>query len=627
MENSLLGLIREEQKRRKIPAATLCEGICTEGMYSMMVNEKRMLDRITIKRLLARMGVENGDYEHFLHFLDYDAWIKRMNIINAIEKGWISKAESSIKEYNPCVMENSKTCRWLIEEQFKIFMKLQIARHKSVEEYNGIAYKMYEKAVKKTVSNIDNVDMDKLLLSPLEYCLVLEYKRRKGYSSWGKKWDMYKELISYIDNSMYGKLAKVKLYPKLVVCMYEDMVDNIHCIDCNEQRKINMELLEQCEIALSMLKTRKLMYYMTEILEMRISLLSWMVENSEDIDAKKYESLINESGKQLHALIQTYNEYGICAYMQDDCYLYRESALFCIGTVIEQRRKMLHISRKKLCEGICDERTLMREENRMSVMHQDTFKSLFKRLKLNPDYINFGIVTNEKEDVEMYEELRYAESSFRYDKVKELVSELCKRLPDYPINRQVLTRIDNMRQYRMGEKNIDEYISKLKEALVYTIDIKKISNDKYFYLTNEEIITLYLISEAYKCEGRYSEAFDNIKVLWKYCIKIEEQGIEDGRMGIYELIMEYMGNLFGDMGRYEESNDISDRLIKICLQLKRSHEIHRNIYNKAWNNNERKKKGFDYSAELHRCIYFSQLTGDVNDETFYKEMLSENCGS
>ena len=623
MEDKLLDMVLETKKKLKISTSLLCQGICTEEMYYMVINEKRFFDRITIKRFLARMGVDNANYEHYLHYDDYDVWLHRMRLINAIESGQNETANKLLNDYlkNSIEVALSKS-RSGIEEQFCIFMELQITRHESMEKYERDAEKMYEKAIKLTVPNIDNVDIKELLLSPLEFCLVLEYVRRRDKNtSWENKWKMYRRFVSYIENSEYGKLSKIKTYPKLVVCMYEDLCA---CEKYTaEKKEMYMEIFNYCENALSYLKDRKFMYYMTEILEIRLELLNWLKKDyDKGITENECDKLIEETKPQLECLKDIYEEYGLEAYMKDDCYLYRESGIYCIGDVIKNRRKMMHLSQKELCVGICDTRTLMREEKRQSVIHREIFMKLFERLKLNPNYINMGIVTNAREDLEMYEELRYAENSFRYELVKELVSKLNERLPEHPINRQVLTRIESNRRYKKGEKNVEEHVETLLKALECTIsfdDIEEAGN--FFFLVNEERITLYLISEAYKYSGQYDTAFLYIKRLWDYCKSIEKDGLVEGRMGLYELVMSYMSSLLGDMERYNESNETADKLIKKCLEQKRSHAIHASIYDKAWNNNECKKRDFNYGKELHRCIYFSQLTRDVNDEAFYKEML------
>ncbi len=627
IEDKLLEMIVETRKKLNIPTSILCEGICSVQMYNSVINGKRFFDRITIKRFFARMGVDNANYEHYLHYDDYDVWLHRMRLINAIESGQSEDASKLLNDYLNGIGVGLSKSRSGIEEQFCIFMKLQIIRHESMEEYESVAEKMYEKAAKLTVPNIDNADIEEFLLSPLEFCIVLEYLRmRVKNTSWENKWKIYRRFVYYLENSAYGKLSKIKTYPKLVVCMYEDIC--AYELYTDEKKEMYMEMFEYCERALSYLKDRKFMYYMTEILEIRLELLNWLKTNHDmGIAENECEKLIEETKPQLKCLKEIYEEYGLETYMKDDCYLYRESGIYCIGDVIKNRRKMMHLSREKLCEGICDVRTIMREENRKHTMHRNIFRDIFKRLMLNPDYIDMGIVTGDKKDIELYEELRYAENLFAYERVKELVSELVIRLPKHPINEQVLTRIESNRQYKNCEKNIEEHIETLVEALKCTVSLEDIvASKKNMYLTNEELITLYLISEAYKYAKMYDEAYAYAKQLYEYSQYIEQTDIVDGRLGIYELLMEYLANLYGDIEKYEESNNISDKLIKLCLRTRRSHSIHFSLYNKAWNNNECKKTNFDYCKEIYRCIYFSQLTRDTNNEEFYNNKLA-NCYS
>ena len=87
IEDKLLEMIVETRKKLNIPTSILCEGICSVQMYNSVINGKRFFDRITIKRFFARMGVDNANYEHYLHYDDYDVWLHRMRLINAIESG------------------------------------------------------------------------------------------------------------------------------------------------------------------------------------------------------------------------------------------------------------------------------------------------------------------------------------------------------------------------------------------------------------------------------------------------------------------------------------------------------------------------------------------------------------
>ena len=122
---------------------------------------------------------------------------------------------------------------------------------------------------------------------------------------------------------------------------------------------------------------------------------------------------------------------------------------------------------------------------------------------------------------------------------------------------------------------------------------------------------------------KYDKAQEYISELAEYMKQIEEQNLVDGRMGIYEMVMDYIASLYGDTEKYDASNEISHKLIKMALKLRRSSQIHYSIYNIAWNNHERKMDGIDYHAEISKCIIFSQLCEDASSEIFYTRKFTE----
>lgn len=625
MEDIYVKILVEEQDKLGIPPKKLCHGICTEEMLCQVRSGEKFMDRVTVKRLLARLGVDNADYSHYLEAPDYNTWLKRMKIINAVEDGKIAEAESLLSDYDLPESSARNKSRVNIEKQFYTFMKLQIMRNSNEDAYEKCAGEMYGEAVKLTVPDIDIKNINEVLLSPLEYNLVLEYRRRSfTEKSLQDTICMYRELLKYLDEAPYGKMAKIKVYPKTVVYIYRDVKKILEAATMDEVHEIYEELLLYCEKALKQLQERKCMYYLTEILDMKVELLSWFKDNSKSSsEIKKYEESLENVLPPINTLKDLYKEYDINPYMDNDCYLYRESGMYCIGEVIRKRRKMMGISREELCEGICSVKTLMRVENEKGTMVKGIFKELFERLGLLPEYMDMRIVTDKKEAVELYEDIRFASNSFKYDEVARLIPKLRGILPDHPINTRMLLRQESINRWRLGEITTEKFIENIRKALETTVKMEDISKaGKSISLSDEEQVMVYLISIAYEKIGKLDEANTYIKAIWEYCTDMEKRGLADGRMGIYETVMTYVASLLGDMGKYDESNDISYKLIETSLKIKRNAMIHHKIYNMAWNNNERKIQGFDYNKELYRCIYISQLTDDVNDEIFYKKKLS-----
>ena len=64
-------------------------------------------------------------------------------------------------------------------------------------------------------------------------------------------------------------------------------------------------------------------------------------------------------------------------------------------------------------------------------------------------------------------------------------------------------------------------------------------------------------------------------------------------IGMYEFIMAHIASLLGNMGTYEKSNAISQRIIRENALVRRFGNIADGIYNIAYNYKEQKLKDYD----------------------------------
>lgn len=623
MDTTYVKLLIDEQKKQKVSTKELCEGIYSSDMFQLVKKGKRSMDRVTAKRLLARLGVDNGNFEYYLEYPNYEAWKRRMEIISYIEDDKIEDAQKLLEEYIVYEDNSRNKSRENVEKQFYMFMQLQILKHKTKSGIPISYYNKLEEALKLTVPNIDNVPLNKLRLSPVEITLVLEYKYMKyANASLDEKLSMYEEIIDYVENVLLGTLSVTKVYSKVVTYMYKDIRSTISEGNIKNIEDVCRKMFAYCETALCRVKKRKFLYYLTEVLEMRLELLKWFELNGiNPMETSEINILIEETTIQLNELVKLYKEYNVAPYMYDDCYLYRESGIYCVNDVVKTRRIMMGLTQDELCEDDVASTTLWRLENEQKSTFTSTVVKFFDKLNLFPSYINTGIVTDNKQAIEMYEEIRYAMLAGERDKVKELLKQIRGMLSNHPINSQVLLRIECLNKLRMREVSVDECIETLKQALEYTIKLTDIQNADKIFITVEELTVLYLISAMHKEEGKYDEALMYIKEIYDYCKDIEKRGVTDGNIGIYEMVMTYIASLYGDIGRYEESNAISKEQIRWRLKLRRGNKVHTCIYNIAWNNDVSSVAGYDYNSQIGRCIKLSQLLGDARDEMFYINQL------
>ena len=81
-------------------------------------------------------------------------------------------------------------------------------------------------------------------------------------------------------------------------------------------------------------------------------------------------------------LAELYQAYGIPMNTENCCYLYSQTQNYRIGDVIRKRRKMLGLSVRELCEGICSEKTLRRLENNKTRVY--TFQLCAGQIDVRP---------------------------------------------------------------------------------------------------------------------------------------------------------------------------------------------------------------------------------------------------
>lgn len=116
------------------------------------------------------------------------------------------------------------------------------------------------------------------------------------------------------------------------------------------------------------------------------------------------------------------------------------------------------------------------------------------------------------------------------------------------------------------------------------------------------------------------------------CLSIVEEFCNENRIDKMEsrismrewLIARWSGSL-GDMGRYKESNELSNSILKECLVHYRIPNLWDHVYNIIWNyqqENEEQDNSL-VSKEIKICIALSQIVRKYNVATFFQNKLKE----
>ena len=610
------------RNEKGISREKLSEGICTESMYARVEKGERILDNVTTNRFLSRLGVDQAKYEKFLDYTEYDRWKLRNDIINAIEDDRLKEAEEYLSSYETEDIEDGK-----VEKQLCLFMRAQILQHRGADDNEIFA--LYKEAVGITMPRIDEVKLGEMVLSVEELNLALEYKKRtaRGQSA-DRIFSIYEEFFQYIAKAGYDTGVMVKIYPKVVVYLCNDVLNDMETVKEDDRKQLYTRLADLCHKAMELLMDDNTSFYMIELFEVYEKLLNIMVSVTKDENRiMEYKETIEQIKTWRETLKGVYEQYGVSPYMNDGCYLYREEGVHCINDVIRKRRKMKNMTEKELCDGICSERTVKRAERRETKLQKSITDELFEKLDMVAEYMNTGIITDSKEAVNIYEKYRKAINEYDMDMAEKLLDKLQEMLPEHPQNTQILMHSRSVINKKRGDISKEEHIEELKKVIRSTIDMDGLNDMEDVYLSQMENKYIYSIAITLKEVEKYDEACKFMDVLVKLCRNMEKEKVEDSFIVMNEVVMYAYANLIGSMGRYEESNAIAGKLIKLFLKLRRTNLLHLSMFNIAWNQKESDNNIEKYVKDIRRCMSLCSITKNMYYERCYKRELEQSSNS
>lgn len=591
-------------KVEEVSAEQLCEGLCSPSMLSKIRKGERLPNKMLRDRLMSRLGISAGRNENFLSYEEYEKWKYYNTILESIENEKYLYAEEMLQS-----LRESKG----IELQFYYTMTAQLYGCQEVDE--KIIGELYEKAVKITVPNVDKKNIEDMLLSPQELNLILEYVKYKH----PMKLTQYCEsIITCIDKMNFDEQTQAQIYPKVVLYQCEALKKE-HNIDYKKILRLSDKVIELLRV------TRKL-YFLWELLQIRDWSYKKLIDATNECEEQKRNTIIKlqeENMSWLKALEQIYRRCNTAPNMKTFNYLYFQTEVYCINDVIRIRREMLGLTKKELCENICDEKTVGRLENHQSKVQMPIVKKLFERLGLSGEFQRVDVISSNPECLGLIERFISSINNYELETSIILLKELKNILSsDYGLNRQFLKRYETLILMRSGEITKEECNSRIKEALEYTLLYEHVKDAKEVYLTTGEISCIYSMAIG-KGNGELNEYHIFLRNLYE---KFEKEGKIREHISMYEFVMPAIASVLGNSGDYETSDIISKKILLADIRSKRMGMLDACIYSLLWNNQARLKTKIktceiDVKKELELCITFSKMTKKKYFEKFYCSKL------
>ena len=473
--------LKRVRKEENVYLEQLAEGLMAVSQLARIEKGQRPIPKNMRDRLLGRLGIASDLYENLLNIEDYAAWEHQRNILHAIERREPERALELIGAY-----ERQAPVRDKIKRQFCLMMHAEVLKLQKADQDEIAA--CYTAAVKCTVPDIEELCLERKLLSIQEINMILEYEyyhKEKDFA------DRCRELMVFVEHVVYDDLSKVKIYPKIV---HYYLQETFAREDPPGTEEVS-ESLRICDQAIEMLRNTGRAFYLLELLEMKARMLESMGQQLQE--SEELRSAYQECTQLADLFRKLSAEYSVPAYMRDCVYLYQQRWVFYIGDVLRIRREMYGLTQKELCSGICSVKTLRRAEKKESNMQQAYLGALLRRLGLSKEFQRARLVTDDREVLRLRREISTSRNNQDYVKCRELLSQIKEKISiEIPENRQFIMELEVSLDWMENKITKEEFVSREKGALQCTLNTQKFLGADKIYLTELELLCIRKIIQG-----------------------------------------------------------------------------------------------------------------------------------
>lgn len=603
-------LLKNIRTEEKVSLDQLAMGLMSASQLVKIENGERPINKNIRDRLLERLGIAKELYENLLDLCDFEEWDYKKKILSAIQDKKTEDAYHFLTAYRVRLKENDK-----VNQQFTLIMMGEVFKQEGASK-EKIA-DCYQKAARLTIPEAEKVWSEKRPLSILEINLLLE---TLVYGNETDDLYKYRVLMDYVDMGYYDEIMKAKIYPKIVYYYLKKQILFKEYWNVETQT----ENLKICEKAIDKLRDAGRTYYLVELLEIEMQISEIMLDDTFPEDFEKNEADKINAKELLSVIKNLYAEYEVPAYMQDCTYFYQQKWIFSMKDVLRIRREMLGLTQEQLCEGICSVKSLRRAEKGQTDMQRETLKKVLNRLGLSGQMQWSRLITSDREAIRMAEELADYINDRKFSVASKQLESLKSRIDlDIPQNKQYFLEKQALLEFEQGKVTREEFVKMEKEALECTLRAENLYRKENVYLTEQEITC---IRNSWRgMEGKEKrELIDLIFRLYdNYALN---NGLSQA-ISMYEFIAESAVNELGNNGEHVRAEEIDRKVIKASLSCRRIWDVHYNLYDILWNENEIMKKSAkgvnaaEKKEGLICCIAISHFVKRYFYEDVYKEKL------
>ena len=600
MKNQIGKLIEYERVKAEINLQELCRGLCSHTFLMRIEAGDRACEKILADALLQRAGVSADKMVYMVSPEEQEWLLLREELFAAVEEGDRDTAERLLEEYKRLTEKKSDLHRQII-----LFAEAMLIYQTGKDKEHTL--KKLEEAWEVTSGDVLLTEAGNVYMTLTELVIaMMDARTREDMGRIEEAMDGYERLLTYLEAHV-DEEDRVKLYPQIAYRLAKLYLDK-------RKKKRAVELAEK---SIDLLRIRGRLFYLRQFLEL-IALYG-----KHTVREKK---ILEEIGE---ALRWVYEKYGITEEHWDWRLPFELTQVEIYRKLIRDRREALALSQEKLAEDICDWGTVSRIERGVRIPKRRVSRQLLERVGRTGDSVETILQVERPDLLDLAVKINGLMSFSKGAEAEPLIMELeAKMKKPGKFARQYLLYIKAVALFDQKKISIEEYTRMQEEALFLTLPRLDEAGMEKWYFSTCEMDIINVLSYSYEKLGRVEEIIHLLQLVQR---QFEETpfSIKHNISG-YELTMRNLGSKLGNVGRYVEAMDVSDKAICAGLQAGRGNILRFALYDYGWDIEQLwDNSGYTPKTSLP-CIRASWalclLFGRQNDIDFIQKHLEKYYG-
>lgn len=541
MTNQKIGeILYVLRMQRGLGQEELCRGLCSKAALSRYELGERTPDRLLLNALMQRLGKSADKMATILFMEEYEYLLWKKQVLLAVGQGNMKRLGRLLKEPQALSVKVNE----VLQRQF--YFQMQAILADRVEQNLEKSIELQKKAVELTLPGLRFDRMHQYLISieEMQLILCLAEQMKKG----GREEEACRLLLGIADYSQIhysDKEAQVKIYPKAVKIAAPLLLGQKRYVEC--------ALL--CQKAIDLLRWQGVLYDMAALMEAYLQCCREGVSGEQE---RHYE-------KQLSALKEVYQEYGMDVYQTENPALYYSNQeIYLVDEVIKMSRMDRSLSQEMLSEGICTPETLSRIESGKRAPNARNFHALMEKLDVDQDYYNGKLDTDDFLLLEKKRELERAIALQDWVEARRILEELKSELDmESTLNQQMIQANENVILFGEQKLGTKEFLRICERILGCEGESWREEEFWKQFLTNDKVKLLNYIAAMFRMEKQQEKA----AFIWEHILsKLEISKVElADRYVSSMLVISNLSLCYGESGQFQNCLDMCEKGIQLMF--------------------------------------------------------------